>query len=74
MVPLDNSVVSLPKNLPENDGYSFCLGDLPIYQNNEELQILPGDTRVCLARKVINVKDEDYSLMKSTFRAIVSAK
>ena len=74
LVPLDNSVVSLPKNLPENDGYSFCLGDLPIYQNNEELQILPGDTRVCLARKVINVKDEDYSLMKSTFRAIVSAK
>jgi hypothetical protein len=51
----------------EDDGYSYRLGDLEVYRENEALQILPADTRVCLMVKYIHTSQTEYSVMKDAF-------
>ncbi len=55
----------------ENDGYSYRLGDLAIYRENEALQILSADTRVCLMIKYIHTSEKEYNVMKNAFIDIV---
>lgn len=51
----------------QTDGYSYRLGDLPIYRDNEALQILSPETRVCLMVKYIHTSQSEYDVMKTAF-------
>jgi len=49
-------------DMPEGaiDGYAIRLGDTDMYKNNRSIRCLPADTVICLHRKIVSQKQENY--------------